>query len=148
MYVPKVLHHWSFLDKRTVNHKVYIEKILPVALKYGNHVFGNNWIFQQDGATTHTHHLSQQMGCVDNFPAVIEKDYWPPNSLDLNPLHYFIWDEFVQQIKWEKVHSKKTLINKLKRAVKRIRFEKMLEICVCWTNKFFRMRKNNGNYLH
>ena len=106
------------LDKGTVNHKVYIEKILPVALKYGNHVFGNNWIFQQDGATTHTHHLSQQMGCVDNFPAVIEKDYWPPNSLDLNPLHYFIWDEFVQQIKWEKVHSKKTLINKLKRAVK------------------------------
>ena len=113
------------LDKGTVNHKVYIEKILPVALKYGNHVFGNNRTFQQEGATAHTHHLSQKW-CVDNFPAVIEKDHWPPNSPDLNPLDYFIWDEFIQQIQWVKVHSKKTLIDELKRAVKRIRLKKVL----------------------
>ena len=48
------------LDKGTVNHKVYIEKILYVALKYGSHVFGNNWTFQQDGATAQIHHLSQK----------------------------------------------------------------------------------------
>ena len=135
------------LDKGTVNHKIYIEKILHVALKYGNHVFVNNWIFQQDGATAHTHHLSQKC-CIDNFPAVIEKDHWPSNRTNLNPLDYFIWDEFVQQIKWEKVHSMKTLIDELKHAVKRIRLEKVLESCMCWTNRLFRMCENNGNYLH
>ena len=38
------------LDEGTVNHSCYIKHILPLALKYGNEVFGDKWIFQQDGA--------------------------------------------------------------------------------------------------
>jgi len=38
------------LDKGTVDHQRYINQVLPVALKYGNKVFGNEWTFQQDGA--------------------------------------------------------------------------------------------------
>ena len=30
------------LDDGTVGHMRYIEKVLPVALKYGNKVFGND----------------------------------------------------------------------------------------------------------
>ena len=30
------------LEKRMVNHKVYIEKVLPVAQKYSNQVFSDN----------------------------------------------------------------------------------------------------------
>ena len=30
------------LDEGTVNHTVYMEKVLPVALKYGNQVFGGD----------------------------------------------------------------------------------------------------------
>ena len=30
------------LDDGTVDHTVYVEKLLPVALKYGNQVFGND----------------------------------------------------------------------------------------------------------
>ena len=37
----------------TVDHAGYIMEVLPVALKYGNKVFGNDWTFQQDGATSH-----------------------------------------------------------------------------------------------
>ena len=48
------------LDNGTVNHDVYIKQVLPVALKYGNKVFGDNWTFQQDGAKPHIHHLSQK----------------------------------------------------------------------------------------
>jgi hypothetical protein len=48
------------LDEGTVDHAIYIEKVLSVALKYGNQVFGNDWTFQQDGATSHSHHLTQQ----------------------------------------------------------------------------------------
>ena len=46
-----------------------------------------------------------------NFLSFIDKDYWSPNSSDLNPLDYSIWDEFAQQINWAKVKSKKTLID-------------------------------------
>ncbi|CAF4644113.1 unnamed protein product, partial [Didymodactylos carnosus] len=80
------------LDKGTVNHDRYIKEELPVALKFGNKMFGDDWTFQQDGAKPHTHHLSQKW-CNDHFPAFIDKDHWPPNSPDLNPLDYSIWDE-------------------------------------------------------
>ncbi|CAF3241398.1 unnamed protein product [Rotaria socialis] len=90
------------LGEGTVDHAVYIEKVLPVALKYGNQVFGSDWVFQQDGAKPHSHHLTQQW-CRDNFPSFIGKDRWPPNSPDLNPLYYSIWDELVNTINWNKV---------------------------------------------
>ena len=72
-------------EKGTVDHACYINKVLPVALKYGNQMFGDDWVFQQDGVTSHTHHLTQQW-CKVNFPTFIDKNHWPPNSPDLNPL--------------------------------------------------------------
>ena len=41
------------LDEETVDHSGYIKNVLPVGLKYGNEVFGDNCIFQQDGANPH-----------------------------------------------------------------------------------------------
>jgi hypothetical protein len=105
-------------DQGTVDHVVYIQKVLPIALKYGNKIFGEHWIFQQDGAKPHVHHLTQKW-CRDNFPSFIDKDHWPPNSPDLNPLDYCIWDEFAQCVNWKKVTSKTILIDELKCAVKR-----------------------------
>jgi len=83
----------------------------------------------------------------DNFPAFIDKDHWPPNSPDLNPLDYCIWDEFVKVINWNKVASKATLIQELKRAVKKIRKNVVFESCSSWTNRLYRMSQNNGDYL-
>ena len=42
-------------DKGTVDHERYIKEVLPVAKKYGDKVFGTDWIYQQDGAKPHTH---------------------------------------------------------------------------------------------
>ena len=93
--------------------------------------------FEEDGGKPHTHASTQQW-----CPSFIDKDHWPPNSSDLNPLDYSIWDEFAQQINWAKIKSKKTLIDELKRSVKRIRDSVVLE---SWTN---RLSENKGNYLH
>ena len=60
-------------NEGTVDHAVYIEKVLPVALKYGNEVLGSDWIFQQDGAKPHSHYLTQQW-CRDNFPIFINSE--------------------------------------------------------------------------
>jgi hypothetical protein len=134
------------LDEGTVDHARYIKEVLPVALKYGNKIFGNDWTFQQDGAKPHTHHLTQEW-CNDNFPAFIDKDQWPPNSPDLNPLDYCLWDELVGAMNWDKVTSKKTLIEELKRAVKKIRHEVVFESCNSWTVRLLNVSKNAGNYL-
>ena len=52
---PLVIFH-----RETVDHVVYIQKVLPVALKYGNKTFGKHWTFQQGGANPHIHHLTQK----------------------------------------------------------------------------------------
>lgn len=130
----------------TVDHDRYIREVLPVALKYGNKLFGDNWTFQQDGAKPHTHGKSQQW-CMDNFPVFFDRDTWPPNSPDLNPMDYCIWDEFGKAINWEKVTSKTSLISELKLAVKRIRLDVARESCVTWTKRLYRLVQNDGNYV-
>ena len=133
-------------DKGTVNHESYIEKVLPAALKFGNKMFGDRWIFHQDGARVHIRQLSQQW-CQDHFPDFIDKYSWPPNSPDLNPVGYCIWDEFNQAIHWDRVKSKKTLIEELKCAVKRIRPEIILQSCNSWNVRPRHISENNGNYF-
>lgn len=79
----------------------------------------------------HSHHLSQKW-CRDNFPSFIDRDGWPPNSPDLNPLDYSIWDQLVNKINWNKVDQKKTLIQELKVVrvgpIEYTIFTKMMEI--------------------
>ena len=103
--------------------------------------------FEEDGAKAHTHASTQEWYRM-NFPSVIDKDHWLSNSPDLNPLDYSISDEFAQQINWTKVKSKKTLIDELKRSVKRIGDSVVLESCESWTNRLYRLSENKGNYLH
>ena len=43
-----------------MDHRRDIDEILPVALKYGNESFSDNWTFQQDGAKPHTHASTQE----------------------------------------------------------------------------------------
>ena len=134
-------------DKGTIDHKKYIKNVLPVALKYGNEAFGNDWTFQQDGATPHTADKTQQW-CSENFPSFIDKDHWHANSPDLNPLDYSIWNEFANSIKWDKVTSKKTLIHEIKLAAKRIPLSVVFESCKTWTNRLYRLSKTNYAYLN
>ena len=134
-------------EEGTVDHHRYINEVLPVALKYGNAMFGNDWTFQQDGAKPHTHAKSQEW-CAEHFPSFIDKDHWPPNSPDLNPLDYSIWNELARAIKWDTVTSKKTLIVALKHAVRKIRQDVVFDSCSTWFNRLHRMAQDNGNYLN
>ena len=71
------------LDEGTVDHSCYTKNILRAALKYG---VGGKQIFQQDGANSHRHHLTQEW-YLDNFPSFIDKDHWPLNNPDLSRLY-------------------------------------------------------------
>ena len=133
-------------DEGTIDHARYIREVLPVALKYGNDILGTYWTFQQDGAMPHVHHLTQQW-CKDNFPSFIDKDHWPPNSPDLNPLDYSIWDELAHAVNWDKITSKNTLIIEVKRAVGKIRQQVVFESCASWTNRLYHISQNDGDYF-
>ena len=131
-------------EEETVDHERYIQEVLPVVLKFGKDMFGDNWTFQQDGRRPHIHQKTQDW-CRTHLPCFIDKDHWPPNSPDLNPLDYCIWDEFARAINWDLVTSKTALINELKRVVKKIHPEVVFESCASWTNRLYRLKQANGN---
>ena len=84
---------------------------------------------------------------VPRISSFIDKDHWPLNSPDLNPLDYCVWNEIAQAIKWNAVTSKKALIVALKRAVKKISNDVVFESCLSWTNRLYRMSQDKGYYL-
>ena len=46
------------LDKGTIDHDRYIREVLPLPINDGNKIFSDDWTYQQDNATTHTHNLT------------------------------------------------------------------------------------------
>ena len=52
----------------------------------------NNWLFIQDGASSHTSNLVQGYLAETLKNRFISKTEWPPSSPDVNPLDYFFWD--------------------------------------------------------
>ena len=38
-----------------MDHDRYMKEMLPVAFKFGNDMFGDDWTFQQDSAKSHIH---------------------------------------------------------------------------------------------
>ena len=78
------------VENGTVDHNRYINEVLPVALKYENSTFGNDWTLQQDGAQPHFHGKSQEW-CANNFPSFIGRDHRSPNIPALNPLDCCLW---------------------------------------------------------
>ena len=133
-------------ESDTLDHDRYIKEMLPIALKYGNDMFGDDRTFKQDGARPHIHEKAHEW-CAKNFPSFIDKDHWPPNSPDLDPLDYCVWNEIAQVIKWNAVTSKKTLIVPFKRAVKKISNDVVFESCLSWINRLYRMSQDKENYL-
>ena len=114
-------------EEGIVDHERYIQEVLRVALQFGNDMLGNNWMFQQDRGRPHIHQKIQDW-CRTHLSSFIEKEHWPLNSSDLNPLDCCIWDEFATAITWDLVTSKATLINQLVLSLKKICPEVVFEI--------------------
>ena len=49
----------------TLDHDQYIKEVLPVAPKYANDMFGDDWTFQQDRAKTYIYGKSPER-CAKN----------------------------------------------------------------------------------
>ena len=81
------------------------------------------------------------------MPNFISKDRWPPNSPDLNPLDYCIWNEIVTGMRWDKVVCRNTLISEIKRAVRILRKEVVLHSCKVWYSRVRRVGARDGAYL-
>ena len=84
------------LKVNAANYKKHLKKELFPAIEkvYPR----NDWIFIQDGATSHTSNTVQQF-LKETIPRrFIRKVQWPPKSRDSNPLDYFFWNEIKRKV--------------------------------------------------
>ena len=56
-----------------VHYERHIHGMLPLTLKFGKHMFGNNWIFQKDKGRPHIHQKTQDW-CRTHLPSFINKE--------------------------------------------------------------------------
>lgn len=90
-----------FLDPGTkVNKELYISVLKNAKLDFGKISPNGQYVFQQDGATSHTA-KSTVKWMDDNLREYWKPSEWPPSSPDLNPLDYYVWkalQELVYQV--------------------------------------------------
>ena len=77
-------------DKAKINAEFYTSNLLTLLLEDCHNLLQRSFVFQQDGAPAHTAQQTQEW-LATNTPDFINKDEWPPNSPDLNPLDYCVW---------------------------------------------------------
>ncbi|CAF1063876.1 unnamed protein product [Rotaria sordida] len=116
---------------------VTVTDILPTVLKDGKKMLGNEFIFQQDGAKSHIA-KNTQLWC---------KKRWPSNSPDLNPMDYCVWNELCQQINWNRIIDKQTLIHDIKQDVEKIPIEVVHQNVANWINRIYQMLQIEGDYF-
>ena len=101
-----------FVEKGVkINAKVYQETILKDVLEpWASEFFrGADWCLQQDWAPAHGAKSTLRL-CEELFPRFWNKDVWPSNSPDLNPLDYSVWGILEEKVS----ASKPKIIDALK----------------------------------
>jgi hypothetical protein len=133
-----------------INSDYYIASLLPKLLQDAQSLVGNNFIFQQDGAPAHSSRKTQDW-IRERNAAFIDKDEWPPNSPDLNPLDFCIWGVMLQR--YETVQPKPTSTAELRTVLQMIwdaipqriiqdavlSVRKRLQLCI---------KENGGHFQH
>lgn len=80
-----------------INAAAYIEVLATVVRPWMEEIAqGRPYVFQQDSATAHTAHTTQEW-LAENCHDHVTPNMWPPSSPDLNPLDYYVWGVIERQ---------------------------------------------------
>ncbi|EFN80471.1 Transposable element Tcb1 transposase, partial [Harpegnathos saltator] len=85
-----VMPPYFFNKEENVTQEVYLHVLINVVKPWMETISSRkSYVFQQDGALAHTSHLVQNW-LSDNVNMLSSKEFWPPNSPDLNPLDFCV----------------------------------------------------------
>lgn len=136
-----------FLEKDERLNKDSYSKIILFYKKEGDRLFNStNWNFQQDGASCHTAAKVQEL-CENTFFSLIPASKWPPNSPDLNPLDYSVWEKISSNICYKNAKSRDSLIKEIKKSCKQIEVDYVREVIGSFLRRVYEVEKNKGDYI-
>jgi len=75
----------------------------------------------------------------------IDKNKWPPNSSDLNPLDYPIWAKISSNMDFKKVNSKESLVREIKKSLKNIDVDFLCEVIGSFLQRVYAVEKIMDN---
>jgi hypothetical protein len=121
-----------------INAQVYQERILRDVLHpWARHHFKDRpWTLQQDWAPAYSARSTMAL-CKELFPAVWDKDVWPSNSPDLNPLDYSVWSI----LETKACATQHASVDSLKKALKKAWAEITVDQLACIVKKFSKRLK-------
>jgi hypothetical protein len=136
-----------FQKGERLNGQTYHDQLLPFYQKEGYELFGHNdWGLQQDGASSHTDAKIQQW-CRNHFNFFIPKARWPPNSPELNPLDYSIWDSISNHIEYGKVETINDLRREVKKSIKKLDVNYVRDTINVFLRRVRSVEKHNGELI-
>ena len=136
------------IDTKTtkVNSENYIQLLNRGLLRDCKRLYpDNDFIFQQDGATSHTSRRTQQH-LEEEAPAFIKKDEWPPQSPDCNPMDYCVWNSLSEKVYEGRMDkfTEEELKTKIKESWKRITLEEIHSCISSWKKRLRAVCRENG----
>jgi transposase len=138
---------YFFLNGERLNGQAYRDQLLPFYKEEGDRLFGHqNWGFQQDGASSHTDNKAQKW-CKNNFKFFISKEKWPPNSPELNPLDYSIWDNISSNMEYRKIKTINDLRREVEKAIKKIDVNYLREVIGAFLRRVYSVEKHDGELI-
>ena len=101
----------------------------------------NAYLSIKIGASSHTNKV--QKWCRKNFKFFIPKEKWPPNSPELNPLDYSIWDNISNHVEYHKVKT----INDLRREMEKVDSNYVREVIGGFPRRVYLVEKHGGELI-
>lgn len=105
-----------------------------------------NFIFQQDGATSHTANKTQRFLLTENIN-FIKKNEWPPMSPDLNPMDYAIWPALRELVYFQRIEpfTEEELVEKIRESWNEIEIELIQNSISSWKKRLRAVIKSGGH---
>lgn len=119
-----------FIDRNVkINAACYQQKVLRDVLEpwSAQHFGAGGFTLQQDWAPSHSAKSTIAV-CRELFPGFWDKDVWPPNSPDLNPMDFSVWSILEQKVSGVRYANVDSLKSALTRAWDEITVEECASI--------------------
>jgi hypothetical protein len=117
-------------------------KVLPWVRKITKKA---DFVFQQDGAPAHTAKTVQEwLGANMKF---WPKDFWPPQSPDLNPLDYSVWAHVegkACKVRHSNVHELKSSVNRVWASMRKVFVR---SVCSAFRSRLERVLAAEGGHI-
>ena len=131
-----------------LNSERYVSDILEgCLLPWAKQQFKDKpWTLQQDLAPSHGSKFTQ-LWILRKIPSFINKEDWPAQSLDLNPLDYSIWsisEKRVCSTPHQTLESRKAKLIKEWDAIPQ---EMLCAVCDSFPDRLKAVVKNKGSYI-